>query len=403
MAGPTTAWLRLLLRFALDGLAGQRGRSGLTMLGMAIGTASVVSVVSIGLLGRAYVVGLIEGVGSNLVFAYGTGDGVNPEEIAFADLDLFRARVPGVRAMAPVLSSAETMSIGGEPELVNVLGATPEYAPVRNLVGVWGRFPNEAEERSAEKVCVVSRELARRLWGERPPGDDEWLRVFGLRFRVVGVYREGVESAAAVQKSEAAGLTVILPFSTFRNLSPVRTVDVVYFQAESPQAVPGVVDAVRAVLESRHRTLSSFKVESLQGYLVLAQRVSDAVTLGLIAIAAVSLLVGGIGIMNIMLVTVTERTRDIGIRLALGAGRRDILLQFLLEAGILSVAGGIAGVVIGAVLPWYAGVLYGVDVPVSALSAAVAFGVSVAVGLFFGLYPARKAASMNIVDALGYE
>ncbi|MCC6642663.1 MAG: ABC transporter permease [Deltaproteobacteria bacterium] len=403
MAGPTTAWLRLLLRFALDGLAGQRGRSGLTMLGMAIGTASVVSVVSIGLLGRAYVVSLIEGVGSNLVFAYGTGDGVNPEEVAFDDLDVFRARVPGVRAMAPVLSSTETMSIGSEPEVVNVLGATPEYAPVRNLVTVSGRFPTQAEERSAEKVCVVSRELARRLWGDRPPGSDEWLRVFGLRFHVVGVYREGVESAAAVQKSEAAGLTVIVPFSTFRNLSPVRTVDVVYFQAQSPQAVSGVVDAVREVLKSRHHALSSFKVESLQGYLVLAQRVSDAVTLGLIAIAAVSLLVGGIGIMNIMLVTVTERTRDIGIRLALGAGRRDILLQFLLEAGILSLAGGIAGVVIGAILPWYAGVLYGVDVPVSALSVVVAFGVSLAVGLFFGLVPARKAANMNIVDALGYE
>ncbi len=403
MARPTTAWLRLLLRFALDGLAGQRGRSGLTMLGMAIGTASVVSVVSIGLLGRAYVVSLIEGVGSNLVFAYGTGDGVNPEEISFEDLDVFRARVPGVRAMAPVLSGAETLSIRGEPEVVNVLGATPEYAPVRNLIGVSGRFPTQREEESAEKVCVVSRELAQRLWGEQPPGDDAWLRVFGLRFRVVGVYREGVESAAAVQKSEAAGLTVIVPFSTFRNLSPVRFVDVVYLQAESPRAVPAVVSAVGEVLKSRHRSLSSFKVESLQGYLVLAQRVSDAVTLGLIAIAAVSLLVGGIGIMNIMLVTVTERTRDIGIRLALGAGRRDILLQFLLEAGILSFAGGIAGVVIGALLPWYVGLLYGVGVPVSILSVAVAFTVSVTVGLFFGLYPARKAANMNIVDALGYE
>jgi putative ABC transport system permease protein len=373
------------------------------MLGLAIGTASVVGVVSIGLLGRAYVVSLIEGVGSNLVFAYGTGDGVNPEEISFEDLDVLRARVPGVRAMAAVLSGAETLSIKGQPEVVNVLGATPAYAPVRNLVVVAGRFPTEREEESAEKVCIVSRDLARRLWGDRPPGEDEWLRLFGLRFRVVGVYREGVESAAAVQKSEAAGLTVIVPFSTFRNLYPVRFVDVVYFQAESPRAVPAVVSGVSEVLRSRHRVLSSFKVESLQGYLILAQRISDAVTLGLIAIAAVSLLVGGIGIMNIMLVTVTERTRDIGIRLALGAGRRDILLQFLLEAGILSFAGGIAGVVIGALLPWYVGRLYDTKVPVSLLSVVVAFTVSVAVGLFFGLYPARKAANMNIVDALGYE
>ncbi len=403
MARPTTPWLRLLLRFALDGLAGQRGRSGLTMLGMAIGTASVVGVVSIGLLGRAYVVSLIEGVGSNLVFAYGTGDGLNPEEISFEDLDVLRARIPGVRAMAPVLSGAESLSIAGQPEVVSVLGTTPGYAAVRNLVMVSGRFPSQREEEAAEKVCVVSGELARRLWGERPPGTEEWLRLFGLRFRVAGVYREGVESAAAVQKSEAAGLTVIVPFSTFRSLYPVRFVDVVYFQAESPAAVRVVVDAVGEVLASRHRSISSFKIESLQGYLVLAQQVSDAVTLGLIAIAAVSLLVGGIGIMNIMLVTVTERTRDIGIRLALGAGRRDILLQFLLEAGILSLAGGIAGVAIGALLPWYVGFLYGAEVPVSFLSVVVAFTVSVAVGLFFGLVPARKAANMNIVDALGYE
>jgi putative ABC transport system permease protein len=403
MARLTRAWLGLLLRFALDGLAGQRGRSGLTMLGMAIGTASVVGVVSIGLLGRAYVVGLIEGVGSNLVFAYGTGDGVNPEEVSFDDLDAFRARVPGVSEMAPVLTGSETLAIKGEPEAVSILGTTPSYPEVRNLVLVSGRFLTDREEESGEKVTMLSRELAKRLYGDRPPPDDEYLRLFGLRFKVVGVYREGVESAAAVQKSEAAGLTAIVPFTTFRNLYPVRFVDVVYFRAESPRAVPHVVASVSEILKSRHRALSSFKVESLDRYLVLAQQISDAVTLGLIAIAAVSLLVGGIGIMNIMLVTVSERTRDIGIRLALGAGRRDILFQFLLEAGILSFVGGIAGVLIGAVLPWYVGLLYGVEVPVSSLSVVVAFTVSVAVGLFFGLYPARKAANMNIVDALGYE
>ena len=403
MARPTTGWLSLLFRFALEGLAGQRGRSLLTMLGMAIGTASVVAVVSIGLLGRTYVVGLIEGVGSNLVFAYGTGDGLNPEEVSFEDVEIMRARVPGVVEMAPVLTGSDAVSIDGEPEALSVLGVPPSYARVRNLVLVSGRFFGDREEAGAEKVCLLSRELAERLYGRRPPPADATLRIFGVRFQVLGVYREAVESAAAVQKSEAAGLTAIVPFSTFRNLYPVRFVDVVYFQAESPRAVAGVVESVSEILRSRHRALSSFKIESLDRYLQLAQQISDAVTLGLIAIAAVSLLVGGIGIMNIMLVTVTERTRDIGIRLALGAGRRDILLQFLLEAGILSVAGGVAGVAIGAGLPWYVGVLYDVDVPVSALSVVVAFGVSVAVNLFFGLYPARKAANMNIVDALGYE
>ncbi|MGD9764179.1 MAG: ABC transporter permease [Candidatus Binatia bacterium] len=401
MERPTTEWLRLLFRFALDGLSGQRGRSLLTMLGMAIGTASVVAVVSIGLLGRQYVISLIEGVGSNLVFAYGTGGGVNPEELDFEDIEAFQHRLPHVAAMAPVLSGNELMSIRNQPETVGVLGVTPQYARVRNLVVSSGRFLSDAEEHSAAKVVVISDELAEKLYGGEPVGE-QWLRLFGLRFRVIGTFREGVESAAALQKSEAAGLTAIIPFSTFRSVSGVRFVDVVYFQATSPEAVPPLVSAVRDVIASRHRALSSFKVESLDQYLVLVQRISDAVSLGLMAIAAVSLLVGGIGIMNIMLVTVTERTQDIGIRLALGAGRSDILLQFLMEASILSLAGGIAGTAIGVGLPVYVGFLYGMEVPISVVSVGVAFAVSVGVGLFFGIYPARKAANMNIIDALGY-
>jgi putative ABC transport system permease protein len=397
----TTAWLKLLLRFALEGLSGQRGRSALTMLGMAIGTASVVAVVSIGLLGREYVVSLIEGVGSNLVFAYGIGGAVNPEELTFDDVDAFRERVTNIDAMAPVLNGNEILSVRGVPQTVSVLGVTPAYAQVRNLVVVAGRFVSDGEESGAAKVCVISKELALKLYGTVDVGD-EWLRIFGLRFRVIGTFREGVESAAALQKSEAAGLVAIIPFTTFRNLSDIRFVDVVYFQAASPEVVPSVVTQVTGVIKSRHRSLSSFKIESLDQYLVLVQRISDAVSLGLIAIAAVSLLVGGIGIMNIMLVTVTERTQDIGIRLALGAGRQDILLQFLLEAAILSFAGGIAGTLIGAGLPVYVGFLYGVEVPVSGISVVVAFAVSVGVGLFFGLYPAQKAANMNIIDALGY-
>jgi putative ABC transport system permease protein len=397
----TTAWLKLLLRFAFDGLSGQRGRSMLTMIGMAIGTASVVAVVSIGLLGREYVVSLIEGVGSNLVFAYGVGGAVNPEELTFDDVAAFRERVSGIDAMAPVLDGNELLSIRGMPQSITVLGVEPAYAQVRNLVVTSGRFLSEAEESGGAKVAVISKELALKLFGSTDIGE-EWLRIFGLRFRIVGVFREGVESAAALQKSEAAGLVAIIPFSTFRNLSDIRFVDVVYFRAVSPQAVPGVVNQVTEVIKSRHRSLTSFKIESLDQYLVLVQRISDAVSLGLIAIAAVSLLVGGIGIMNIMLVTVTERTQDIGIRLALGAGRRDILLQFLLEASILSFAGGIAGTLIGAGLPVYVGFLYDIEVPVSGISVVVAFAVSVGVGLFFGLYPAQKAANMNIIDALGY-
>ncbi len=402
MARLSTVKLRLLLRFALEGILSQRGRSGLTVLGMAVGTASVVAVVSIGLFGRDYVLGLIEGVGSNLVFAYGNETGVNREEITFEDVDVIGARVLGVAAMAPVLNATRVLSIAGQQRGVTVLGTTPAYATVRNLIIESGRFFTAPEDTNADKVAVVSVDLARKMFGGPPPADAS-IRLFDLRFRVIGMFREGVGSAAAVEKSEVAGLSVVIPFITFRNVSGERWVDVVYLQAASPESVPGVVEGVTEVLGSRHRSPESFKVESLQSYLVLAQQVSRAITLGLIAVAGISLLVGGIGIMNIMLVTVTERTRELAIRLALGAGRGAILTQFLLEAAILSVAGGILGLVLGAGVPVYVGMLYDVEVPVSAASILIAFLVSVGVGIFFGLYPARRAANMNIIDALAYE
>jgi len=399
MAKFTGDWLRLLLRFAWEGLAGQKGRSALTILGMAIGTASVVAVVSIGLVGREYVVGLIEGVGSNLVFAYGTGEGVNPEEVGFSDVDIFLDQVDGVAAIAPVLNIDQTLSIRGQAWPVTVLGVTPSYLGVRNIVMDHGRFITEREDENAEKVCAISQDLAQRLYGGPPP-PNATIRLFDLRFQVIGVAREGVQSAAAVQASEITDLTAIVPFNTLRTVAGLRYLDVVYMTAESREAVPIVVDGVKRVLASRYRSLSNFRVESLQTYLVLARQVSDAITLVLMGIAGVSLLVGGIGIMNIMLVTVTERTKDIGVRLALGARRNDILAQFLLEAALLSLTGGILGILVGAGGPLYVGALYEVPVPISPASVVVAFGVSLAVGIFFGLYPARRAASMNIVDAL---
>ncbi len=395
------AWSRLLLRFALDGLSGQPGRTLLTMLGMAIGTASVVAVVSIGLVGRAYVLHLIEGVGSNLVIAGGNGEGLNPEEVDFADVDLFLSQIPGIRAAAPVLRRGDTLTIDGEARPIGVIGTPPAYESVRNLETVSGRFYTQYEEDTTAKVCVISEDLAEEIYG-RTDVTGEWLRLFNLRFRILGVYREKVKSAAAVGKSDAAGLTAILPFSTVRALSDATFVDVVFMEAVTPEAVAGVIKGVEGVLASRHDDLDGFEVRSLDEYLDLARQISDAITLGLMGIAAVSLLVAGIGIMNIMMVTVTERTSDIGIRLALGAGRRAVMLQFLMEAALLSLTGGLLGVALGAGLPLYIGMLYNVSVPVSAASVIVAFSVSVAVGLFFGLYPARRAANMNIIEALGY-
>jgi putative ABC transport system permease protein len=399
---PALASLRLLLRFALDGLAAQRGRSLLTITGMAIGTASVVAVISIGLVGRDYVVGLIEGIGTNLVIIYSKDEGTSPEQLTFGDIDALEERVPYVSAMAPVLHEMQNFSVRNEEKSMRVLGTPPAYASVRNLVVVSGRFLGDADEVTGAKVAIVSKKLAEEAFGSTDIRGRS-LRLFGLRFPVVGVFREAVESAAAVEQSEAAGLAAIIPFQTFRNLSDARWAYTLYIQAQSRAAVPEVLAAATSVMRERHRSTDGFTMMSLTQYVKLVDRISDGISLGLLAIAGVSLLVGGIGIMNIMLVTVSERTRDIGIRLALGAGRQDILLQFLLEAAILSLAGGVLGLLLGVALPWYVGLVNGVAVPISAASVVVAFSVSLAVGIFFGLYPARKAANMNLVEALSYE
>ncbi|MFQ5664835.1 MAG: ABC transporter permease [Candidatus Binatia bacterium] len=394
--------LRLLWRFALDGLAGQKRRSILTVLGIAIGTASVVGVVSVGLLGREYIIDQIEGVGANLIFAYSDDEGTSPDEVTFDDVAALARRAVGVAAMAPVLEDDQTLTVHDRPQRISVLGTTPSYLQVRNLVMESGRFYSAQEEASRDKVCVLSHDLARKLYGTTRVRN-RWLRLYALRFRVLGVYREAVSSAAAVQRSEAAGLTAIIPFATLRSLSGIRWVHVVYVQAERPDLVPLAVQSIHATLRARHRPAASFKVKSLQGYLDIAKRITNAITWGLMGVAGISLVVGGIGIMNIMLVSVTERTKDIGIRLSVGARPRDILIQFLFEAVILALSGGVLGVAVGTVLPAYVGMLYGVHVPISPASAAIAFSVSVLVGLFFGYYPARKAARMNLVDSLRYE
>ena len=402
MHANSIASLKLMLRFAVDGLSSQRGRSALTMLGMAIGTASVVAVISIGLVGRDYVVGLIEGVGTNLVILYAKDEGVNPEQLLFSDVEAIAQQVPQVRAMAPVLNDMQSISIRHKPKSLRVLGTPPAYGVVRNLVLESGRFTTQHDEDTGAKVAVISKKLALERFGKLDVRG-QTIRLFDMKFPIVGVYREGVESAAAMEQSEAAGLTAIIPFATFRNLSDARWVFTCYLQAASREAVPQVLASVREILRARHTSIEGFTILSLAQYISLVDRISHGISLGLLAIAGVSLLVGGIGIMNIMLVTVSERTRDIGIRLALGAGRRDILLQFLMEAAILSLSGGLLGLLLGAVLPWYVGRINDFEVPISLASALVAFGVSLSVGTFFGLYPARKAASMNLVDSLSYE
>jgi putative ABC transport system permease protein len=227
------------------------------------------------------------------------------------------------------------------------------------------------------------------------------IKIHGLQFTVIGVFKEKVESFGL---SELSRETVLIPITVMSYFVAVERIDPMYVQVKSAQEVPAVTQEVRRILESRHRPGARYLVENLTAILDAARRIALVLTLVLILVSAIALVISGIGIMNIMLVTVTERTREIGLRMAVGASRRDILQQFLLEAVLISVSGGVAGILVGVAIPL--SVRYLTDniyVPISTLSIVVAFGVSCVVGLVFGLLPANRAARLKPTDALRYE
>jgi putative ABC transport system permease protein len=247
----------------------------------------------------------------------------------------------------------------------------------------------------------MTQKLAKRLYGsvEAAPGHN--IKVHGLQFTVIGTFKEKVESFG---QSELNAETLLIPITVQQYFTRVERIDPLYVQVRSPEQVEAVTTQVKEILESRHRAGTSYKVENLTGILNAAKSIAEILTLVLILVSAIALVISGIGIMNIMLVTVTERTREIGVRMAVGASRRDILLQFLMEAILISIAGGSFGIVAGIALPL--SVQFFVEnlrIPISVWSIGIAFTVSSLVGLVFGMLPASRASKLNPTEALRYE
>lgn len=399
---------------AFESLSANKVRSALTILGIVIGVGAVIALVSIGRGAESTITGSIEGIGTNLLFVFrgGSDEVRNPKPITLGDAeaiaDPFLA--PSVVGVAPVLTGDAQITGAGESTSSPLYGATPDYAQVRNLDLTEGSFIDASHLLGRSSVVVLGPDTAEQLFGRRSGLVGETVRIEGQPFRVIGILEERGGSAFSNQDEQA-----IIPLTTAQTRLLRRStsdrVDIIFAQAISPEGVAQATEEIAQVLRTRHRTeigADDFTIFSQQDFIATAGTITNVLTIFLGGIAAISLLVGGIGIMNIMLVSVTERTREIGLRKAVGAKKSDILFQFLAESSVLSMIGGLIGILLG----------WGISLAVGQIAAAndaainptlspdiilLATVFSTAVGLFFGIYPANRAANLEPVEALRYE
>ncbi len=395
-----------ILSFAVETFCSNKVRFMLTALGMVIGTASLILVVTIGLTGKQYVLNQIQGIGANLIYAEYEGGAQHitstaPDPLTADDMKAAREQVSGIIAASPVVTLGERIPVGdGKERDIQILGVYPEYHNVRNLVVASGRFFDERDEQSHTKVGLVTDKMAQEIYGSGEAAVGKIIKLSGLPFTIVGTFRERVDTFG---QSEVTTNTFLIPYTVARYFTETPTVKLIYFSVADPSMVEPVTDQIRKVIQSRHRAESVYNITNLTQLVMVAEKTANALTFVLLAVAAVVLLVSGIGIMNIMLATVSARIREIGIRKALGATNREIRFQFLSEAILISVGGGLVGVVIGLALPYSVRFLTQYRVPVSGLSAIVAIVVSSLVGILFGTVPAARAARLDPVESLRYE
>ena len=395
------------LRFTLQALHANKFRTFLTALGLVIGNASVILVVTISITSRDYILDQIRGIGSNLIYAqYSAGTNtstkVDADFIKLADVEAVRREL-GHRLVAAtgVMTNYGRLLINGKEQDVSVIGSDEQYPMVRNMVLLSGHFMDQSDVQQRQKVVMLTEKLAIKLFGSTPAAIGQTIKLYGLQFTVIGTFKERTGTFGL---SEITNETVLMPITVIKFFTPVERIDPMYVQARLASDVQPLTASIKQVLETRHRVGARYDVENLSGILEAAKKIALVLTLVLIVVSAIALIISGIGIMNIMLVTVTERTREIGLRMAVGASRRAVLEQFLTESIVISLSGGLIGILIGISIPL--SVRFFTDdirVPISPMSVIVAFGVSVVVGVVFGMLPANRAAQLNPTEALRYE
>ncbi len=381
------------------------------MLGVIIGSGCTVLVVTVALAGKHYIVAQIEGVGSNLVYA-GLTHSTNSfrltlsDEISLGDMEAMKTQIPEVTVAAGATDIPMSVVVAGVERPVKLVGVTDGFQQIRRLVVFRGRYFDPDDMMSHAKVCLLTQELAERAFPHQDPVGQE-IRVGDLRFAVIGVFRERISTFG---ETEIARESVLIPFGLMTYYTGTEYISTLYVQAGSPEVVPGVTGQVVEILKSRHRPGAEYAVENLASLLESARKISSALTVLLVVIALISLAISGIGIMNIMLVTITERTHEIGIRRAVGAPRDAILYQFLTEAFLISGTGALIGILIAVSIPVAINLVLrvipeavGIHVPLSWVSIVLAFVVSCSTGLLFGYLPANRAARLHPTESLRYE
>ena len=401
---------------ALESLNANRLRAGLTMLGIIIGVGAVIAMLSVGQGAQATITSAISGIGTNLLFVSSgniNNDVRNPKPLTLADAQAIDDPLvsPDIAAVAPTIQgSVDVSSTSQKTRRNSIIGVTPDYFPMQNYTLTEGSFITEDQVLGQASVAVIGPTIADQLYGTHSGVVGETIRISGQPFHVIGVLASKGGSSFGNQDSR-----ILVPISTAQarliHRGTTNEVDQILVQATSAGTVTQATDEVSQVLRQRHRTpvgIDDFTIFSQKDVLSIATTVTGVFTIFLGGISGISLLVGGIGIMNIMLVSVTERTREIGLRKALGARRRDILLQFLTESSMLSLFGGIIGIILGWLLSILIGQIaaatgnpFNPVIGINSILLATLF--SAAVGLFFGIYPANRAARLEPVEALRYE
>jgi putative ABC transport system permease protein len=396
---------------ALRALRRNLMRSGLTMLGIIIGVAAVIAMVAIGTGAKAQVAASIEQMGQNMLMVVSGAASSGRVHMGFGsaptltkqDYAAIRKEIAGISGATPEVRASAQVAAGNQNVNTTVSGVGEEYVAVRAWKIENGNNFTDADIRSAAKVALLGNTVATNLFGGADPVG-QVVRIQNAPYAVVGVLHP---KGANMMGSDQDDLVLVPWSSAMVRLTGTTTFRSIAVQVESAEQIPAVVDQLTELLRQRHRIRegqeADFNIRNMQDMMEMATSTAQTMTILLGAIAGVSLLVGGIGIMNIMLVSVTERTREIGVRMAVGARGGDILLQFLVEAVVLSVGGGVIGIALGYAMATAVSLKFGWNTLVSPESIALAFAFSAAIGMFFGFYPARKAASLDPIEALRYE
>ncbi len=394
------------LTVAIETFRVSKVRFILTSLGMVIGTASLILVVTIGLTGKQYLLQQIQNIGSNMMVAEYAGGGIygrndTSDYLRLDDLNAVREQVPGISNASPMIEFHDRIVVpGGKERDILVLGVSWEYLYVRNLQVLAGRFFDDSDTQARDKVAVITQKLAITLYGSEDNAIGKEVKLSGLPFTVIGVFRERVDTFGQTEISDD---TILVPYTVARYFTPTDQVKQLFFSVSDSNEVPRATRQIREVLQSRHRPESVYRVDNLTQLLTVAAKTANTLTTVLLLISVLTLIVSGVGIMNIMLATVNARTREIGVRKAVGATKGEIRAQFLMEAILISLSGGIVGIIVGLALPFSVRFITNYRVPVSGWSVVIAVAVSSLVGVLFGTAPATRAAKFDPIESLRYE